>query len=153
MGAYGDRGYGDGFKQGLGEKRAGGDQEGKGSRGKGHGPGGLCRETAGAAPFSPENLFSQSFFRSEQRGQEQSGQTICWLIFLLKIQDGDKGHWVSFLSTKDLTPLTSLEDVLEPMLSFRGPSYLCHERMRRAISSFEMTRPASESASPRSTMT
>ncbi len=45
-----------------------------------------------------------------------------------------------------------LEDVLELTLDFCGPSYLCHERMRRAISSFEMTRPASESASPRSTI-
>ncbi len=45
-----------------------------------------------------------------------------------------------------------LEDVLEPTLGFCCPSYLCHERMRRAISSFEMTRPASESASPRSTI-
>jgi hypothetical protein len=83
LGAYGDRGYGDGFKQGLGEKRAGGDQEGKGSRGKGHGPGGLCRETAGAAPFSPENLFSQSFSRSEQRGQFYTAVYIHWFkIFL-----------------------------------------------------------------------
>jgi len=46
-----------------------------------------------------------------------------------------------------------LEDILEPTLSFCSPSYFCHERMRRAISSFEMTRPASESASPRSTIT
>lgn len=45
-----------------------------------------------------------------------------------------------------------LKDVLDPTLSFGSPSYLCHERMRRAISSFEMTRPASESASPRSTI-
>ena len=41
----------------------------------------------------------------------------------------------------------------EPALSFRRPPYLCHERMRRAMSSFEITRFASESASPRSTMT
>lgn len=46
-----------------------------------------------------------------------------------------------------------LEDVLEPALGFRRPRYLCHERMRRAMSSFEITRFASESASPRSTMT
>ena len=45
-----------------------------------------------------------------------------------------------------------LEDIFEPSLSFRGPCYFCHERMRRAISSFEITRFASESASPRSTM-
>jgi hypothetical protein len=45
-----------------------------------------------------------------------------------------------------------LEDVLEPTLSFYGPAYLGHERMRRAISSFDMVRPASESASPRSTI-
>ena len=46
-----------------------------------------------------------------------------------------------------------LENVFEPALGFRGPRYLCHERMRRAISSFEITRFASESARPRSTMT
>ncbi len=46
-----------------------------------------------------------------------------------------------------------LEDVLEPALSFRSPRYLCHKRIRRAMSSFEITRFASESASPRSTMT
>ena len=46
-----------------------------------------------------------------------------------------------------------LEDVLEPLSSFVGPRYYCHERMRRAISSFEMVRFASESASPRSTIT
>ena len=46
-----------------------------------------------------------------------------------------------------------LEDVLEPAPGFFGPRYFCHERMRRAISSFEMVRFASESASPRSTMT
>ena len=45
-----------------------------------------------------------------------------------------------------------LEDVLEPALSFFGPRYCCHVRMRCAISSFEMVRFASESASPRSTM-
>lgn len=44
------------------------------------------------------------------------------------------------------------DDVLEPLSSFVGPRY-CHERMRRAISSFEMVRFASESASPRSTIT
>ena len=46
-----------------------------------------------------------------------------------------------------------LEDVFEPALSFLGPRYCCHERMRCAISSFEIMRFASESASPRSTMT
>lgn len=46
-----------------------------------------------------------------------------------------------------------LEDVFEPTLSFFGPRYCCHARMRRPISSFEMVRFASESASPRSTMT
>jgi len=46
-----------------------------------------------------------------------------------------------------------LEDVLEPALGFGRPLYLCHERMRRAMSSFEIARFASESASPRSTMT
>jgi len=46
-----------------------------------------------------------------------------------------------------------LEDVLEPALGLRSPRYLCHERMRRAMSSFEITRFASESASPRPTMT
>ena len=45
------------------------------------------------------------------------------------------------------------EDVLEPLSGFVGPRYCCHERMRRAISSFEMVRFASESASPRSTIT
>lgn len=46
-----------------------------------------------------------------------------------------------------------LEDVFEPALSFRGPGYLRHDRMRRAISSFEITRFASESANPRSIIT
>jgi hypothetical protein len=46
-----------------------------------------------------------------------------------------------------------LEDVLEPALSLCGPRYCGHERMRCAICSFEMVRFASESASPRSTMT
>lgn len=46
-----------------------------------------------------------------------------------------------------------LEDVFEPALGFRRPPYLCHERIRRAMSSFEITRFASESDSPRSTMT
>lgn len=46
-----------------------------------------------------------------------------------------------------------LEDVLEPLSSFVGPRYACHERMRRPISSFEIVRFASESASPRSTIT
>jgi hypothetical protein len=45
------------------------------------------------------------------------------------------------------------EDVLEPALSFFGPRYRCHERMRCAICSFEMMRLASESASPRAIMT
>ena len=43
-----------------------------------------------------------------------------------------------------------LEDVPEPALSFLSPRYLCHERMRRPISSFETLRFAFESASPRS---
>ena len=46
-----------------------------------------------------------------------------------------------------------LEDILKPALRFLGPRYCCHERMRRPISSFEIARFASESASPRSTMT
>ena len=46
-----------------------------------------------------------------------------------------------------------LEDVLEPALSLFGPRYRCHARMRCAISSFEIVRFASESASPRSTIT
>jgi hypothetical protein len=46
-----------------------------------------------------------------------------------------------------------LEDVLDPLSSLVGPRYYCHERMRRAISSFEIVRFASESASPRSTIT
>ena len=46
-----------------------------------------------------------------------------------------------------------LEDVFEPALSFLGPRYFRHDRMRRAISSFEITRFASESAKPRSTIT
>ncbi len=45
------------------------------------------------------------------------------------------------------------EDVFNPSPGFVGPGYRCHERMRCAISSFEMVRFASESASPRSTMT
>ena len=46
-----------------------------------------------------------------------------------------------------------LEDVLEPAPGLLSPGYFRHERMRRAISSFEIVRFASESASPRSTMT
>ena len=46
-----------------------------------------------------------------------------------------------------------LEDVLDPLPSFIGPRYCCHERMRHAISSFEIVRFASETASPRSTIT
>ena len=46
-----------------------------------------------------------------------------------------------------------LEDIFESAPSFIGPRYCCHERMRCAISSFEIVRFASESASPRSTMT
>jgi len=46
-----------------------------------------------------------------------------------------------------------LEDVLDPLSSFIGPRYCCQERMRRTISSFEIVRFASESASPRSTIT
>jgi len=46
-----------------------------------------------------------------------------------------------------------LEDVFEPALSLCGPRYCCHARMRRAMSSFEMVLFASESASPRSTIT
>ena len=46
-----------------------------------------------------------------------------------------------------------LIDVVNPALGFLGPRYFCHDRMRRPISSFEMTRFASESASPRSTIT
>jgi len=46
-----------------------------------------------------------------------------------------------------------LEDIFEPTPSFIGSRYCGHERMRCAISSFEMVRFASESASPRSTMT
>jgi hypothetical protein len=46
-----------------------------------------------------------------------------------------------------------LEDVFEPALSLFGSRYCCHARMRRPISSFEMVRFASESASPRSTIT
>ena len=46
-----------------------------------------------------------------------------------------------------------LEDVLKPALSFFGPRYRCHERMRCAICSFEIVRFASESATPREIMT
>jgi len=46
-----------------------------------------------------------------------------------------------------------LEDIFEPALSFRSSRYFCHERIRRAMSSFEITRFASESVNPRSTMT
>ncbi len=45
-----------------------------------------------------------------------------------------------------------LEDIFKPTLGFISPRYCCHERIRCAISSFEMVRFASESASPRSTM-
>jgi hypothetical protein len=44
------------------------------------------------------------------------------------------------------------KDVGKPALCFVGPAYLCHDRMRRPISSLEMARFASESVSPRSTM-
>ena len=42
-----------------------------------------------------------------------------------------------------------LEYVFEPALSLIRPVYFRHERMRWFIFSFEMTRPASESAKPR----
>lgn len=45
------------------------------------------------------------------------------------------------------------ENIFQPSLGFFSPSYCCHERMRCAISSFEIVRFASESASPRSTIT
>ena len=44
-------------------------------------------------------------------------------------------------------------DVVKPALRFSGSRYFRHERMRRPIPSFEIVRFASESASPRSTMT
>lgn len=46
-----------------------------------------------------------------------------------------------------------LKNVVKPALSFFGPPYLCHDRMRRPISSFEIVRLASESEIPRSTIT
>ncbi len=46
-----------------------------------------------------------------------------------------------------------LKNVSEPTLRFLGSLYFCHDRIRCAISSFEIVRFASESASPRSTMT
>jgi len=46
-----------------------------------------------------------------------------------------------------------LEDIFKPALGFVGPGYFCHERMRCPICSLEIVRLASESASPRSTMT
>lgn len=45
------------------------------------------------------------------------------------------------------------EDIREPAFCFSSPDYFRHERMRRCISSFETTRPASASARPRSIMT
>jgi len=39
-------------------------------------------------------------------------------------------------------------DIVEPAVSLFRPVYFCHERIRRAISSFETARSASESASP-----
>lgn len=42
-----------------------------------------------------------------------------------------------------------LENFLEPFLRLVRPVYFCHARIRRPISSFEMVRPASESARPR----
>jgi len=46
-----------------------------------------------------------------------------------------------------------LEDIFAPSPRFIGPRYCGHDRMRCAISSFEIVRFASESASPRPTMT
>ena len=46
-----------------------------------------------------------------------------------------------------------LEYVLKPPKRLVGPNYFPHDRIRRAISSFEITRFASESAKPRSTIT
>ena len=46
-----------------------------------------------------------------------------------------------------------LEDIFEPPMRLGRLSYLCHDRMRRAISSLERTRPAYESTRPRSAMT
>lgn len=42
-----------------------------------------------------------------------------------------------------------LEDIFKPFLRLEGPVYFGHDRIRRPISSFEMVRPASESANPR----
>ena len=58
-----------------------------------------------------------------------------------------------YARSKQIVDGDVLEDVFEPTLGFFGPRYCCHARMRRPISSFEMVRFASESASPRSTMT
>jgi hypothetical protein len=41
------------------------------------------------------------------------------------------------------------ENIREPSFSLKGPSYFCHERMRRCMSSFDKVRLACESASPR----
>ena len=46
-----------------------------------------------------------------------------------------------------------LENIFEPAPGFIGSRYCCHERMRCAVSSFEIVRFASELASPRPTMT
>ncbi len=45
------------------------------------------------------------------------------------------------------------KNVFEPALGLLGPSYFSHVRIRWPISSFEMVRFASESESPRSTIT
>lgn len=42
-----------------------------------------------------------------------------------------------------------LEYIFEPSLRLDRPVYFGHDRIRRPISSFEIVRPASESASPR----
>src|SRR5438046_1005554 len=44
------------------------------------------------------------------------------------------------------------EYVFKPALGFFSPRYFCHRRIRRAISSLEITRFSSESTSPRSIM-
>ena len=46
-----------------------------------------------------------------------------------------------------------LENICEPAPGFIGSRYCCHERMRCSVSSFEIVRFASASASPRPTIT
>ena len=88
------------------------------------------------ANVSRRNLVALAYLR-------ESGENLRTLVDILNCPD----------SSLRIIRGDVVEDVRDPLSGFIGPRYGCHERMRRAISSFEIVRFASESASPRSTIT